>query len=69
MDEDHLDLTRQLSTRAGMMMEDASAVAILVARLSPDELRAAIAQARTMTARAITLLDAASTLTEQDPRS
>ena len=44
MDDDQLDLARQLSTRAGMIMEDASVVAILVARLSPDELRAAIAR-------------------------
>ncbi len=38
MEEDLADLVRQLLTRAGMIMEDASAIAILIANKTPDEL-------------------------------
>jgi hypothetical protein len=65
VDDDLLDLIRQLSTRAGMMLEDASVVAVLVGRLSPDELQKAIGEAHATSIRATVLLEAASALVGQ----
>ncbi len=62
MDDDLADLMRQLLTRAGMIMEDASTVAVLTGSKPPDELRSICqslqAQVQTITA----LLAAAATL-------
>ncbi len=59
MDDDTTDLVRQLCTRAGMIMEDASAVAILVGGKTPIELRSIIAELQTLAEQVNAVLAAA----------
>lgn len=62
MDEDTLDLVRQLSTRAGMILEDTSAVAVLVGNLSAPEIAERLAQIAADLTRAMTIVRAAEQL-------
>ena len=61
-DDDALDLARDLCTRAGMLLEDASAVAILTGHGQREEVLIAIADARTASGNAAALLAAAEAL-------
>lgn len=68
MEEDLADLVRQLLTRAGMIMEDASAIAILIANKTPDELCSICHSLQAQNQNVAALLAAAGTLTEPDLR-
>jgi threonine synthase len=58
MDEDTRELIRRLCTRAGMIMEDASAVAVLAPQEERlDDLRRAAEQISNLLAAARTLRD------------
>ena len=59
IDNEVLELSRALCTRAGMLLEDASAKVILVAGLEQEQLHSAIRKARSMTGQAAALLAAA----------
>ena len=54
-----LELRRALCTRAGMLLEDASAKVILVGGLEQEQLHSVIREARAMIAQADALLAAA----------
>lgn len=62
MDEDKFDLVRQLCTRAGMIMEDGSTIAILVGGKTPDELRVIVAELDIMMNQVGALITAAKAL-------
>jgi hypothetical protein len=62
MDDDTGDLVRQLSTRAGMIMEDASANAILVGGKTPGELRSIVGGLEIMMNQAGAIISAAKAL-------
>ena len=62
VDNDALELSRTLCTRAGMLLEDASAKVILIGDLEQEQLRSAIWDARTMIGQADALLAAAETI-------
>ena len=59
MDDDVIALVRQLCTRAGMIMEDGSASAILVGTLDKEALARVVQQTRKDLGRALTLAEAA----------
>ena len=59
MDDDAIALVRQLCTRAGMIMEDASAPAILSGSLNTAALGSVLRQTRADLTRALMLIDAA----------
>ena len=58
-DADTIELSRALCTRAGMLLEDASAKVVLVGDLELEQLGPVIRDARAMAARAYALLAAA----------
>lgn len=62
IDGDTRSLCLALSTRAGMLLEDASAKAILLGDLQREELRSAIREAQDMAEQAGALLAAAEML-------
>lgn len=62
MDEDDTDLARQLCTRAGMIMEDTSATAILIGDEDSNDLRLIIADMEHQSNRFNALLAAAKVL-------
>ncbi|MGQ0589126.1 MAG: hypothetical protein ACT4N8_06285 [Sphingosinicella sp.] len=62
VDPDRLALARGLSTQAGMLLEDASAQAVLVGRSSVRELRQRVIEVRSANRNAETLLAAAASL-------
>ncbi|MDB5575511.1 MAG: hypothetical protein JWR80_687 [Bradyrhizobium sp.] len=64
MDEDAIALAWQLCTRAGMIMEDISAEAILVGRLDAGQLDAVVERLRCSLGHARTLADAAAAMLE-----
>ena len=59
MDEDQIALARQLCTQAGIIMEDASATAILVGHTDAGELASVIQRVRKDLMRALAPADAA----------
>ena len=61
-DEETLELARALSTRAGMLLEDATAQVVLVGDLDAEALCSAITEARRMLGQARQLLDSAAVL-------
>jgi len=61
-DQDLIDLIRQLCTRAGMTLEDASAQVIEVGRANRRQLRSVVSSVRTQVARTDLLLAAAMAL-------
>ena len=64
MDEDQIKLVRELCTQAGMIMEDASAAAILVGSLDAAGLTSVIALVRRELTRALALVDGARAMME-----
>ena len=58
MDDDAIALVRQLCTQAGMIMEDASARAVLVGGLGAGELAEIVRVTRQELARALAIIDA-----------
>jgi hypothetical protein len=66
MDEDLADLVRQLLTRAGMIMEDASAIAIQIGHKNPNELGSICGSLRAHNRDVGALLAAAGTLIKPD---
>ncbi len=62
MDDDTADLVRQLCTRAGMIMEDASTIAILVGGKSPSELRYIVDELEIQSGRVVSIVAATSAL-------
>jgi hypothetical protein len=62
VDNEVIELSRALCTRAGMLLEEASAKVILVGELRPEQLRSTIQEARSMTGQADGLLAAAETM-------
>lgn len=63
MDDDIADLIRTLCTRSGMIMEDASATAILVGGLTGDQLSRAVKHVQREIAHANAIIAAAAALT------
>lgn len=59
MDDDTDDLVSRLCTRIGMIMEDASVIALTIGHLSRDERSAAIAQLDLAATNIATLTNAA----------
>ena len=59
MDDDAIALVRQLCTRAGMIMEDASASAILAGNLDTEALAKVVQRTREDLLRALMLAEAA----------
>ena len=59
MDDDVIALVRQLYTRAGIIMEDVSAAAILVGTQDTETLARVVQQTRKDLGRALTLAEAA----------
>lgn len=59
---DRLALAKALSSQAGMLFEDASAEAIMVGDLGPDQLRQMLYRALDMNMRAGVFLEAAANL-------
>ena len=64
MDADTADLVDQICTRIGMMMEEASVIALTTRRLSNEQRVAAVAQLRTTTRIISALAEAAKMLIE-----
>ena len=60
-----MQLCRELSTRAGMLLEDASAKAVLMRDVDPHELKRTIHEAREMTEQAVVLFTAAEALLQE----
>lgn len=58
-DDDILDLSRELCTRAGMLLEEASAIVVTVGDGQRDELLLAIQEACDLIKKAIAFLSAA----------
>jgi hypothetical protein len=67
MDEDIIALARQLFTRAGMIMEDASAFAIIVGGKDAHELREIAGKLETALAQGATLIAAAKSIIAGPP--
>ena len=65
MDEDQIRLVRELCTQAGMIMEDTSALAILVGSLDPAGLASVIELVRRELTRALALTDGAGAMMDQ----
>ena len=59
IDDDAIALVRQLCARAGMIMEDASALAILSGSLNTEELSLVLRHTGADLTRALTLIEAA----------
>lgn len=62
MDDDVTELIRQLCTRAGIIMEDASATAIVIGGLTADELSEVVKVVHQEIIRANSVLAAAAAL-------
>ena len=62
MDDDAIALVRQLCTQAGMIMEDASARAVLVGGLGAGELAEVVRVTRQELAGALAIVDAAAVI-------
>ena len=62
IDDDAIALVHQLCTRAGMIMEDASAPAILSGNLNTIALGLVVQQTRADLTRALMLIEAARTM-------
>ena len=65
MDEDTRELTAQLCTRVGMIMEDASVVALTAGSLAPEEQHEALRQLRSAALTIEALICAAIRLAEE----
>ena len=63
MDDDVADLIRQLCTRAGMIMEDASPIALGIRVRQPQDLFRALEELKKSAAQIVALIDAAKALT------
>lgn len=68
MEENFADFVRQLLTRAGMIMEDTSAIAILIADKTLNELCSICRSLQAQNQKVAVLLAAAGTLIEPDLR-
>jgi hypothetical protein len=69
MDRDTLDLVTQLCSYAGRLMEDASAEAILLASIEPDELALRVIRLANDAERICKILQATRTLLGAEPSS
>lgn len=65
MDDDAIALVRQLCTRAGMIVEDASAPVILSGSMNTAALGPVLRQARADLTRALMLIEAAQTMMDR----
>lgn len=63
MDDETADLVRQLCTRAGMIMEDATTVVIFVGGKTPAELRSTVGELQILSDRVAAILAAARVIT------